>query len=147
MCNMAEHEIPLVPNAKPVYQSLGSGTYNEEHRQRLVMGLSALRKANLKLKLAKCRFGEKEITALGHRISAEGVRLNLAKVKAVKEFPPLPTSGKRADLDKWVKSFLGLLSYYRRFFPGFAEVAKPLMDLTKDKTLFIWRASLSFSKP
>ena len=25
MCNMAEHEIPLVPNAKPVYQSLGSG--------------------------------------------------------------------------------------------------------------------------
>ncbi len=31
----------------------------EEHRQRLVMVLSALRKANLKLKLAKCRFGEK----------------------------------------------------------------------------------------
>ncbi len=45
----------------------------EEHRQRLVMVLSALRKANLKLKLAKCRFAEKEITALGHRISAEGV--------------------------------------------------------------------------
>ena len=42
---------------------------------------------------------------------------------------------------KWVKSFLGLVSYYRRFFPGFAEVAKPLMDLTKDKTLFIWGAS------
>ncbi len=33
------------------------------------------------------------------------------------------------------------MSYYRRFFPGFAEVAKPLMDLTKDKTLFIWGTS------
>ena len=113
----------------------------EEHRQRLVMVLSALRKANLKLKLAKCRFAEKEITALGHRISAEGVRPDPDKVRAVKEFPGLPTSGKRADLVKWVKSFLGLVSYYRRFFPGFAEVAKPLMDLTKDKTLFIWGAS------
>lgn len=57
-------------------------------------------------------------------------------MKAVKEFPQLPTS-KRADLVKWVKSILGLVSYYRRFFPRFPEVAKPLMDLTMDKTLFI----------
>ena len=37
MCNMAEHEIPLVPNAKPVYQSLGSGTYKEQliHREQM----------------------------------------------------------------------------------------------------------------
>ncbi len=35
MCNMAEHEIPLVPNTKPVYQSLGSGAYKEQliHRE------------------------------------------------------------------------------------------------------------------
>ena len=111
----------------------------EKHRQRLVMVLSALRKANLKLKLGKCRFEEKEITALGHRISAEGVRRpNPENLKAVKELPQLPTSGKRANLVKWVKSFLGLVSYYRRVFPGFEEVAKPLIDLTKDRTLFIW---------
>ena len=78
----------------------------EEHRQRLVMVLIALRKVNLKLKLEKCRFAEKEITALGHRNSAEGVRPDPDKVKAVKEFPQLPTSDKRADLVKWVKSFL-----------------------------------------
>jgi hypothetical protein len=69
------------------------------------------------------------------------VRPDPDKVKAVKEFPHLPTSGKRADLVKWVKSFLGLVSYYRRFFPGFAEMVKPLMDMTKDNTLFIWGAS------
>jgi hypothetical protein len=35
MCNIVEHEIPLVPNAKPVYQSLGSGAYKEQliHRE------------------------------------------------------------------------------------------------------------------
>jgi hypothetical protein len=75
----------------------------EEHRQRLVMVLSALRKVNLKLKLAKFRFAEKEITALGHRISADGVRPDPDKVKAVKEFPQLPRSGKRADLVKLEK--------------------------------------------
>lgn len=75
-------------------------------------------------------------TALGQRNCAEGVRPDPEKVKAVKEFPQLPTS-KRADLVKWVKSILGLVSYYRRFFPRFPEVAKPLMDLTMDKTLFI----------
>ena len=32
----------------------------EEHRTRLVMVVIALRKANLKLKLAKCRFAEKK---------------------------------------------------------------------------------------
>lgn len=30
ICNMAEHDIPLVPNAKPVYQSLGSSAYKEQ---------------------------------------------------------------------------------------------------------------------
>nr|CAH0102049.1 unnamed protein product [Daphnia galeata] len=113
MCNMAEHEIPLVPNAKPVYQSLGSGAYKEQLIQRELMS----------------------------KMKARGA----IEVKAVKEFPQLPTSGKRADLVKWVKSFLGLVSYYRRFFPGFAEVAKPLMDLTKDKTLFILLAYPDYS--
>jgi hypothetical protein len=83
----------------------------------------------------------REERVLGHQIIAEGVRPGPDKVRAVKEFPQLPTSGKRADLVKWVKSFLGLVSYYRRFLLGFAEVANPLMDLTKDKTLFIWVAS------
>ncbi len=62
----------------------------EEHRERLGMVLAALRKANLKLKLSKCRFVEKEVTALGHRVSAEGVRPDPEKVKAVKEFPQPP---------------------------------------------------------
>jgi hypothetical protein len=59
-------------------------------------------------------------------------------MKAVKEFPQQPESTKRSVLVKWVKSFLGLTSFYRHYVPGFAEVAKPVMDLTKDQKLFIW---------
>ena len=37
-----------------------------------------------------------------------------------------------------VKSFLGLASYYRRFVPSFAPVAKPLHRLTEAKIDFVW---------
>ena len=35
---------------------------------------------------------------------------------------------------KEVRSFLGLVGYYRRFVPQFAEIAQPLTDLTRGKT-------------
>ena len=46
-----------------------------------------------------------------------------ARVKAIRDYK-LPVS--KADL----KSFLGLLSYYRKFIPSFASIAKPLNVLT-----------------
>ena len=46
-----------------------------------------------------------------------------------------PTPGSPAE----VKSFLGLASYYRRFVPGFASIAKPLYKLTEHDLLkFEW---------
>ena len=112
-----------------------------EHIRRLRQVLSALRKANLKLKLAKCRFGESAIIALGHKINADGISPDPEKVKAVQNFPKPPATESRAGKVKFIKSFLGLCSFYRRHTPGFAEVAKPLFDLTKEKTLFIWTST------
>ena len=110
----------------------------EEHTKRLRLVLEAFQKANLKLKLPKCRFGESAITALGHRINADGISPDPEKIDAVARSPPPSPTAKRAEKVKLIKSYLGLCSYYRRNIPGFAEIAKPLFDLTKKKTLFIW---------
>jgi hypothetical protein len=39
---------------------------------------------------------------------------------------------------KDVRSFLGLASFYRRFVPHFADVAKPLTQLTKKYKIWDW---------
>ena len=43
-----------------------------------------------------------------------------------------------SKLVKDVRSFLGLASYYRRFIKDFSKIAKPLTELTKDKTTWCW---------
>ena len=50
-----------------------------------------LRSAGLKLKSSKCFFAKREITYLGHKISAEGIKVDPEKTKAVEEYP-VPTN-------------------------------------------------------
>ena len=46
---------------------------------------------------------------------------------------------------KEVQSFLGLCSYYRKFVPGFANLARALSNLTKKTQRFEWRKEQQLS--
>ncbi|XP_077492222.1 uncharacterized protein LOC144103354 [Amblyomma americanum] len=70
-------------------------------------------------------------TILGHVVDATGVRPYPAKIRFVKDFP-VPRSCND------VRSFLRLCSYFRRFVPGFADIARPLSDLLKKDMTFAW---------
>jgi hypothetical protein len=37
-----------------------------------------------------------------------------------------------------VRSFLGLVGYYRRFILNFSKIAKPITDLLKKEEKFVW---------
>ena len=54
-----------------------------------------------------------------------------AKVKAIQEWEP-PT--KVTEL----RSFLGLVNYYRRFIMGYSAIASPLTDLLKKNKAWMW---------
>ena len=63
--------------------------------------------------------------------SLKEIETDPSKVERVCEWP-VPENATE------VKSFLGLASYYRRFVPNFAQVAKPLHRLTEAKIDFVW---------
>ena len=104
----------------------------EEHHQRLTTVLERFRTAGLKLKPKKCDLFRREVSFLGHLVSAVGVRTDPDKVAAIRGWP------RPANVTQ-VRSFLGLASYYRRFIAHFAEIARPLHALTnKSPREFMW---------
>ena len=64
-------------------------------------------------------------------MSSSGISPSVDKLRALKNFPQ-PKSPKQ------VKSFIGLASYYRRFIPGFSQIAHSLYELTKQNIPFDW---------
>ena len=104
----------------------------EHHLAVFEQVLVRLSDAGLKLNPKKTTLVSREVNYLGHVVSADGVRPDPKKVKAVMQLLP-PTSVRE------VRSFLGLAGYYRRFIDGFAALATPLYALTKKQARFEWK--------
>ncbi len=85
----------------------------------------------VKLNLSKCTFELKEVTLLGHRISAEGSKPDPKNIEAVAKMRA-PTTVKE------VRRFLGMCGFYRKHVPSFVKIAAPLTNLTRARTTFNW---------
>ena len=103
----------------------------KEHLEHLEEIFIRLKAAGLKLKLEKCCFFKKHIQYLGHLISAEGIQPLPEKLESITKMPA-PKNPKE------VKQFLGLVGYYRKFIPRFADVSRVLTHLTKKDVEFNW---------
>ena len=104
---------------------------NKTHLEHLEVVFQRLREADLKLKAIKCNFFKKHIQYLGHLVSGEGIEPLPEKLEAVRKMPP-PTTPKE------IRQFLGLVGYYRKFVPKFADIARPLTNLTKLDVPYEW---------
>ena len=98
----------------------------KEHLEHLEEIFTRLKAAGLKLKLEKCCFFKKHIQYLGHLISADGIQPLPEKLKSIAKMPA-PRNPKE------VKQFLGLVGYYRKFVPRFADISRVLTHLTKNR--------------
>jgi transposase InsO family protein len=78
----------------------------------------------------KCHFGKRELKYLGFLISKSGIKMDPAKIEAVKN---IATPKNKTSL----LTFLGMTGHYRRFVRQYADVAAPLHELTKDVP-FVW---------
>ncbi|GBG75783.1 hypothetical protein CBR_g21028 [Chara braunii] len=103
----------------------------EEHAQHVETVFSLLRQHKYKVNLEKCEFSRTKILYLGHEVSAEGIRLEDAKVASTRDWP-------RPQTVTEVRSFLGMCGYYRNFVKNYSIVASPLTDLTRLDTPWDW---------
>ena len=71
------------------------------------------------------------MTFLRHIVGGDGIKVDLAKEGAVRDWP-------RPRNASEVRSFLGITGYYRWFVEGFSKIAAPMTKLTRKNLKFTW---------
>ncbi len=88
--------------------------------------LQSLRKANLTARPSKCMVGFTDIEFVGHELDEDDIKPRSQKVAEILEV-------ERPKTKKQVQAFLGMVGYYSKFIAKYADIAKPLTDLTGKK--------------
>ena len=94
----------------------------EDHLRQLQVVFKRFQEHGLKLKPSKCSFLRKQITFLGHEISADGMKPGTLNLKGIAEMAP-PAN----YTEVW--HFLGMTRFFQRFIKNYARIAKPLNDI------------------
>ena len=89
-------------------------------------GQGSIRQFGLTANHKNCVWGVATIEYLGHKVGMGKVCIPELRVK-LREF-------KKPKTKKELKSYLGMLGYYRKFIPGFSSIALPLTEATKLKS-------------
>jgi hypothetical protein len=91
-----------------------------------------MREESFFLKAAKCEFEKRWVEYLGLILDGDTIKPDPVKVNGLKTWPrTLKTVSK-------VRSMLGLLNYHQAFVPSFSHIIKPLTQLLKKNTKFLW---------
>ena len=90
--------------------------------------LSALDQRGLKVKREKCEFGRRYVEYLGHVVGGGQLAVPEHRATAMLQFQQPRTK-------KQLRSFLGAMSYYRRFIPSYANYSSHLSPATSKRPL------------
>ena len=101
--------------------------------------LESIREEKLLINLKKCSFVKRELVYLGFVVSSEGLKMDPEKVKAILEWPTPRFATE-------VRSFHGLVSFYRKFIKNFSGICAPLTDTIRgDRKEFKWTTTAARS--
>lgn len=108
------------------------GRDRKEHNENLEWVLRQCSKYNVKIKLEKCHFAQKEVHYLGFQISGQTIKPIESKVDAL--------SKSQHPRDKTeLRSLLGKLNFYARFIPYYSTLLEPLRTLLTKNKDYQWK--------
>jgi hypothetical protein len=111
---------------------IATGDDTSRHHQIVGEVLHLLASESYFLRPAKCSFEQTSITYLGVIMENNHIKPDPKKTNALRDWPHNLTTIRE------VRSILGVLGYQRPFIPNFANIAHPLVALTKKDQPFIW---------
>ena len=103
----------------------------DTHLDHLEQVFTHLAEAGLKVNVTKSHFCKYELEYLGYLINREGVRPSMKKVEAIRNLAPPKTR-------KQLRSFIGMVNYYRDMWPKRSHLLAPLSSLTSKNVKFKW---------
>jgi hypothetical protein len=103
-----------------------------QHRKIVYEVLEVLIKESYFLHPAKCSFEQTSVTYLGIIVDGNKLSPDPKKTNVLKDWP------RTLSTVKQVHSILGVLGYQRPFIPNYANIARPLVALTKKTQAFLW---------
>lgn len=103
----------------------------QDHAKHLADVFKLLNQHQITLKRSKCNFGQSEVQILGFLVNKDGISPIPSKTSAISN---LDTPRNVKD----IRSFLGMVNYYRRVIPNYSQYSSELTRLTKKGVPFDW---------
>ncbi|XP_035676225.1 uncharacterized protein K02A2.6-like [Branchiostoma floridae] len=110
------------------------GKTDDDHDFHLHEAMEKTRQAGIKLNASKCIIKESECKFFGMIYTAEGVKPDPEKVKAIHDI-------KAPQDEKELRSLLGLIQYMSAFIPKLADRTTNIRELLKEDVEYKWSAS------
>ena len=97
----------------------------ENHIKYVRIVFQKIRKANLKLKLTKCKQFKQKLIFVRHRIIARNIEFDPKNIKKIK-------NAKVLNLIMKLKEFLYTIQFYKQFVRNYANVVRLIYNMLKN---------------
>uniref|UniRef100_A0A3P9LL44 Gypsy retrotransposon integrase-like protein 1 n=1 Tax=Oryzias latipes TaxID=8090 RepID=A0A3P9LL44_ORYLA len=117
------------------------GKTKAEHDRNLHAMLQRSRERGVRLNPDKSIICATEVSYFGHRLTADGIKPDPEKIRAIKEMEAPKNKGE-------LETLLGMVNYLSKFAPCLSDINAPLRQLLKESSEFVWDAQheQAFSK-